>query len=319
MVTETGHAEAHPYNVFPSLNLLLTSSHAEYLTQRSLALGPSFSLCSDETLLHLLSFFSQQELLSTGCCSRLLFIFTSHDPLWKQLALQRWKVSDKYRSTWKFTCIGKGGIHRAVLPRGTCRAYSDVLYKPWQYGTASIPPQWLTYQHGEIIDGKGLTIEEFLAKYERPGRPVLLRNSLTNWSISELGLGLGLGFGEQIVHALKKDPEAVVRVGPVKMQMGAFLEYCAEQREENPLYAFDARFDQALPAVSAALKAPELFVNSDKHPARDLLEEMGEARRPDYRWCIIGAAKSGSKWHVDPNHTHAWNALGEFSCFIFPF
>ena len=95
------------------------------------------------------------------------------------------------------------------------------------------------------------------------------------------------------------------------MKMRAFLRYTAEQQEENPLYAFDARFDSTLPDLSRALRTPLYFENSARFPNRDLFENMGEERRPDYRWIIIGAAKSGSKWHVDPNHTHAWNALGK--------
>ncbi|QRW26964.1 F-box and JmjC domain protein [Rhizoctonia solani] len=35
---------------------------------------------------------------------------------------------------------------------------------------------------------------------------------------------------------------------------------------------------------------------------------MGD-KRPDYRWLIVGPAKSGSTFHKDPNATSAWNAV----------
>jgi len=42
----------------------------------------------------------------------------------------------------------------------------------------------------------------------------------------------------------------------------------------------------------------------------DLFELMGE-QRPDFRWVIIGPARSGSTFHKDPNATSAWNAVIE--------
>jgi hypothetical protein len=36
---------------------------------------------------------------------------------------------------------------------------------------------------------------------------------------------------------------------------------------------------------------------------------LGPQRRPDKRWIIVGGARSGSAWHVDPNGCSAWNAV----------
>jgi hypothetical protein len=35
---------------------------------------------------------------------------------------------------------------------------------------------------------------------------------------------------------------------------------------------------------------------------------LGEERRPDYKWLIVGPPRSGSSFHVDPNANFAWNA-----------
>ena len=66
------------------------------------------------------------------------------------------------------------------------------------------------------------------------------------------------------------------------------------------MYLFDKRFAEAAPELAAAYKPPKYF--------DDVLFGLLEGRRPDWRWLIVGGARSGSAWHKDPNGTSAWNA-----------
>lgn len=53
---------------------------------------------------------------------------------------------------------------------------------------------------------------------------------------------------------------------------------------------------------------PKYFDPSIRTGDADLFHVLGAAR-PDHRWLVIGPARSGSIYHIDPNATHAWNAV----------
>jgi len=61
--------------------------------------------------------------------------------------------------------------------------------------------------------------------------------------------------------------------------------------DDQPLYLFDKRFGDAAPELLEAYEPPRWF-------ADDLFAFLEE--RPDWRWLIVGGARSGSAWHRDP-------------------
>jgi len=72
----------------------------------------------------------------------------------------------------------------------------------------------------------------------------------------------------------------------------------------QPLYLFDKTFATRAPALADDYTVPPFFA-----PERDLFSHLPAECRPDSRWLILGGARSGSLWHVDPNATSAWNGL----------
>ena len=58
-------------------------------------------------------------------------------------------------------------------------------------------------------------------------------------------------------------------------------------------------------------KAPQLLRDYSvaKYFDDDLFALLDDDVRPDFRWLLIGAAKSGSTFHKDPNNTSAFNAI----------
>lgn len=84
------------------------------------------------------------------------------------------------------------------------------------------------------------------------------------------------------------------------MRAEDYFTYMTRQQDDGPLYLFDKAFADHTAPLAADYAVPPVF-------SEDLFELLGE-RRPSHRWLIIGPARSGSTFHVDPNATSAWNA-----------
>jgi histone arginine demethylase JMJD6 len=83
-----------------------------------------------------------------------------------------------------------------------------------------------------------------------------------------------------------------------------FVEYTGTNRDDSPLYVFDASFDEGKITKNLLddFNVPIYFRD-------DLFGLVGEKRRPPYRWILIGPERSGSSLHIDPLATSAWNSL----------
>jgi hypothetical protein len=173
--------------------------------------------------------------------------------------------------------------------------YSDALYWPWHCGTASLPAAWTSFQNILRVSADDISVAEFETLYERPGKPVIITGVVSRWPAFERwGLeALRARFGSTPFH-----------VGGHEMTLAAYLDYALSSVDEQPLYLFDKSFADRAPEMAAEYNVPPLFA-----PERDLFAQLPAECRPDYRWLIIGGARSGSLWHVDPNASAAWNGL----------
>jgi len=108
------------------------------------------------------------------------------------------------------------------------------------------------------------------------------------------------------------------------MPLREYFRYMRSVRsDESPLYLFDSRFGEKVPALLNQYEVPEYFrndlftllENKEEEAARvsdDPAAAAAAAKasvRPAFRWILVGPARSGSTWHKDPNHTSAWNGL----------
>jgi hypothetical protein len=74
--------------------------------------------------------------------------------------------------------------------------------------------------------------------------------------------------------------------------MDNYSKYCKCATEEAPLYLFDRTFASKCPQLlddfDCALKESCPFWSRDAEHGHDLFGLLGEERRPDHQWLIIG-------------------------------
>jgi hypothetical protein len=152
--------------------------------------------------------------------------------------------------------------------------FSDALYEPWLSAAAPIQRHWLSRQNIKREEAAAISAADFVAKYETPGLPVLLSNVAGAWP----ALGTP-GWPES-----RADPElASARfeafdefVGAVPLGWEDYGVYARQVKEERPLYIFEPRFQEKLPAMAGDVGVPPCF-------AEDLFACLPEGVRPDYR------------------------------------
>mmetsp|Transcript_48724 Transcript_48724/g.137067 ORF Transcript_48724/g.137067 Transcript_48724/m.137067 type:complete len:429 (+) Transcript_48724:194-1480(+) len=173
-----------------------------------------------------------------------------------------------------------------------------------------------------ILDAATVTREEFY-KYEVDRIPCVLQNIVAGhegaeftkpWAAQE----------KWTFEALKKDDTLLQRrfkcgedddERNIKVRLEHFLQYTEKNRDDSPLYIFDSAFeeDEKANCILRDYRVPSYFND-------DLFGLVSEARRPPYRWWLVGPERSGTCVHIDPLATSAWNTLvvGQKRWVLFP-
>lgn len=293
-------APSHKYGVQPLGNLYFSPSS---FNSRNSGLG-ALQILTDELVLEILGFLDGAHLGVLATVSKSFYVFTNHEPLWRNLVLDNLVGGFLYNGSWKSTYVA------AFYPSFACAGslvlnvrdfYSDYLFQSWLCANLEMKSEWL--ERDNITRRKGILIEDFVLNFEEPNRPVLLEGCLDNWVALEKW---------NRNYLIETCGDVKFSVGPVEMKLEDYFRYSDLVREERPLYLFDPKFGEKVPKLGLEYDVPVYF-------KEDLFSVLGN-ERPDYRWIIIGPAGSGSSFHIDPNSTSAWNAVikGSKKWVLFP-
>jgi len=349
----------HPLRVRPlgSSLLALGSECGAIDNLRDVSLGTLRAL-PDDLLLRIFSDAAAGTLALLAACSKAMRVLAYTEELWKACLLEelssctrlRWDVRGWRHSylVWRLGALRAPAAAVTVLETDAdstvaCYYYSDVLYAPWQCGTAAIPRSWSRVQDIPRVAAASLSVAQFAERFEAPHQPVIITGLVEQWpAASQWSFErLRERFGDAVEF----------HVSGYAMGLANFFDYCTTTTDEQPLYLFDREFGgkraapvpstaspllasswasaseeataseeavvaaAAAAAAAAASQSAAAVALADEYkvppyfaPERDLFSSLPAEWRPDHRWLIIGGTRSGSKWHVDPNGTSAWNA-----------
>ncbi|KAG8708863.1 hypothetical protein FRC08_018667 [Ceratobasidium sp. 394] len=318
-------------NIKPSGNLLLGYS----TSIREPGLG-SLRVLSDSNLLGIISILAAKDVLYLGSCSKALFAYCAHQPIWKDLFV---RVSngklDGWAGTWRKTYLQQfeptglpvdrsDQYMRRIFetPMIDCAGlFSDELYQPYLCANTDIARYF--YPRGcrdktsvprssmVRVEASCTTAETFEQDFGSRSEPVIVSNALSRFSWPAYSTQLG----EHGVSAprwafenlLQRFSRTSFRAEAFDCSLQTYSEYASNcSQDDAPVYLFDSRF------VEKTAGDNDLGMGADYDPptlfGEDLFKLMGN-KRPDYRWLIIGPERSGSTFHKDPNATSAWNAV----------
>ncbi|KAF9984273.1 hypothetical protein BGZ65_000724, partial [Modicella reniformis] len=299
----------HPLGIKPLGNYYMDATKPDFLGScRSPSLG-QISRLTDEILVEILHLLPPQDLLNLGATSKVLYALTHLDDMWKNLTIEWFKGDWEWQDdSWRATFLKRSDPRYETLrilqnrePMKLKTFYSDFLFQPFYCAAIGMEP----YITVENIDRRsGLTLEQFIQEYEQPGKPVIITDGAQHWPARTKW---------STEYFLRTWPDTMMRAESVDMTMKNYFRYAQGTKDESPLYLFDKKFGERCEGILDDIEVPVYF-------REDFFGMMGKDQRPDYRWLIVGPARSGSTFHKDPNATSAWNAVitGSKKWIMFP-
>lgn len=299
---------SHPYGALPYGNIFMTGSDAV----RHYGLG-NLKILNDDQIISVFQFLDGQSLAKLVQTSRFNYVAGHHDELWRDLTLRRDGESGiDFEYTWRDTYVKSESNCECTVKHSPIQMdgiYSDIFFRSWLCRSFELRDEWLSVNNVAIEDVEQLNVERFLADYEEKNTPLIIKGATASWKAVKKWDREYLI--EQTKHTSFRATSGAAPL-PAQFSMKSYFKYCDSAAEEAPLYLFDRTFSescsQLLEDYVNDLKKTCPYFDDEAAHGHDLFSLLGNGKRPDHRWIIIGPKRSGSSFHIDPNATHAWNA-----------
>jgi len=145
-----------------------------------------------------------------------------------------------------------------------------------------------------VVHWKDISVQEFIEKYEIPGKPIIISGFAEQWEAPKYWNAKTLN---------ERHGKEIWRCGSgFKMKFDRYLQYVQTRSDALPLYLFDRRYPKIAPEVLQEYKIPDYF-------PEDFFSLVGPKKRPPYRWLLLGPGGSTVPFHIDPQGTSAWNVV----------
>jgi hypothetical protein len=313
---------SHPYGVLPGGNRFL--SEDSNVATNATHISPN-DLLSDECLNHILGFCSGADLGRMVQTCRYFYVAGHQPEHWRDLVLRR-QGGTAIATTgpsWKdtFVQLFHAEKYKPHEPMPVLGVYSDYHYRLHSCRSFAIPSSWCSVESGSVESGsvdrvpvEDMTTDKFLEEYEKQNKPVVIEGAALSWKAFEKWQDPD--YCQQ--HTTGRSFRATSGAAALSADftLPAYHNYCKSTHlEEAPLYLFDRTalepgshlWKDYMPDLQKS--CPYWDVERQNETGHDLFEVLGQGRRPDHTWLIVGPQRSGSVFHIDPNATHAWNAV----------
>ena len=271
-------------------------------------------LLSDECWTIVLGFCDGKSLANLVQVSRYFYVAGHQPELWRDLVLRSTSSITKVGPSWKDTYVGMVAPDAMTphRPMSVSGVFSDTLYRLHSCRSFAIPESWYDRQSSSVprVDADEMTAGDFFEKYERTNLPVVVVGGARSWKATRDWKTPS--YCLDVVGDRSFRATSGVAPLPANFTLPAYMDYCRSGcLEEGPLYLFDrtalkpqsTMWTDFMPDLQRS--CPYWDPESRDH---DFFKVLGEGRRPDHTWLILGPKRSGSVFHIDPNATHAWNA-----------